>query len=253
MDESDSTDLYEGLREAAVAAFAEPFSIQEGKELWSALLSGQCQVASEFCTRNGVFLVLHWTTSWVPRRLSTRAHEILERTMLGQQQKVVSSELGVSCSTVTSTLKLVLDNLGLHCLPSKIPLLLVMLANVARGNGAFDGRGARLVHRGQVYQVLSTPIPEQRLTTVLSPAESEVIRMRLEGRSHAEIAASRHTSRRTVANQLAAATQRLGISGRGELMKLVVLPESVGRRNSQRHLRRAPAKFPHGIKQSPSP
>jgi DNA-binding NarL/FixJ family response regulator len=252
MDDSDSTDPHDGLRTAAAAAAAVPFSLQECRALWNALLSGQCQVAAEFCEKRGNFLVLRWTASQLPRRFSARAHDILERTLLGQEQKVVSSELGVSCSTVTSTLKHILDSLGFCCLPSKVPLLLVMLANAARGHGSFEnGCSARFVHAGRVYQVLCAPIPERRLPTILSRAESDVIRMRLEGRSHAEIAASRRTSRRTVANQLATASQRLGISGRLELMKLVIHPESVGRQSARRRSRRPPAsKFPPSPKHS---
>jgi DNA-binding NarL/FixJ family response regulator len=255
MADSDSTDPDQSLRAAAVAAVPIAVSAEQCRALWQALISGQCQVAAEFCQERGSFLVLRWIASGLPRRFSARAHDILERTLRGQEQKVVSAELGVSCSTVTSTLKHVLDSLGLHCVPSKIPLLLVLLANAASGNGSFqNGFGARLVHEGIVYQVLCAPIPEQRLPTVLSRAESEVVRMRLAGRSHAEIAASRRTSRRTVANQLATASQRLGISGRLELIKLVVHPESVGRLSAQRASRRPPAiKFPLSPKQSPFP
>lgn len=59
---------------------------------------------------------------------------------------------------------------------------------------------------------------EQRLSE-LTPAEQEVARGILEGRSNQLIARRRGTSLRTVANQVAALFQRFDVSSRAELVR----------------------------------
>ena len=65
--------------------------------------------------------------------------------------------------------------------------------------------------------IYSAPLP--RLDGLLPPAVREVVQLHAEGRTHAEIAAQRSTSKRTVANQLSAAFQKLGVSGRPGLLE----------------------------------
>ncbi|HEY0463031.1 MAG TPA: hypothetical protein VGC79_02430, partial [Polyangiaceae bacterium] len=50
------------------------------------------------------------------------------------------------------------------------------------------------------------------------PAVRDVVCMHTQGESHARIASRRRTSQRTVANQLATAFSRLGVSGRSGLL-----------------------------------
>ena len=57
----------------------------------------------------------------------------------------------------------------------------------------------------------------------LSPAESEVARYLLEGRSNAEIASQRGSSARTVANQVSSLFRKLGVSSRLELVAFAPL------------------------------
>lgn len=51
----------------------------------------------------------------------------------------------------------------------------------------------------------------------LTDAESEVVSLALAGHTNAEIASLRGVSARTIANQLASAYDKLGVSGRAEL------------------------------------
>jgi DNA-binding CsgD family transcriptional regulator len=67
------------------------------------------------------------------------------------------------------------------------------------------------------------PRPDVELWPTLSRSEAAVARLLVEGKSHAEIAALRGTSRRTVANQLAASFHKLHISGRAQLLRRSVL------------------------------
>jgi DNA-binding CsgD family transcriptional regulator len=57
----------------------------------------------------------------------------------------------------------------------------------------------------------------------LTPAESEVIAQILKGRTNAQIAALRDASERTVANQIANAFRKLGVTSRLELVALAPL------------------------------
>jgi DNA-binding CsgD family transcriptional regulator len=56
----------------------------------------------------------------------------------------------------------------------------------------------------------------------LTPAEYSVLRLYVEGYRQSEIAAARRTSRRTVANQLAAVFRKFRVSGRAEFMARLV-------------------------------
>ena len=76
--------------------------------------------------------------------------------------------------------------------------------------------------------VVSFELPGKRLKAGLTTVEAEVLRMTVEGMSHAEIANGRGTSRRTVANQLGAIFRKLGVSGRSALRARVVQEESRG-------------------------
>jgi DNA-binding CsgD family transcriptional regulator len=59
------------------------------------------------------------------------------------------------------------------------------------------------------------PLPQR---DTLTSAEREVVDLALRGESNAEVARSRGTSVRTVANQMASAFRKLGIGSRGELI-----------------------------------
>jgi DNA-binding CsgD family transcriptional regulator len=86
-----------------------------------------------------------------------------------------------------------------------------------RGGGPrareFDFRGGR-------YAVVSFPCGEDRLAR-LSPAEREVARLVLAGRSNEEIAAERGTSVYTVGNQISSMLRKLGVASRFELIAML--------------------------------
>jgi DNA-binding NarL/FixJ family response regulator len=110
--------------------------------------------------------------------------------------------------------------MGLHCSPSNAPPLLVMAAHAARGHASFASARSRQLHGANTwFRVVSSPRPDHDLKEVLTGAELAVARLLVDGASHAEIARARGSSRRTVANQLAAVFQRLGVSGRADLLR----------------------------------
>jgi DNA-binding CsgD family transcriptional regulator len=79
----------------------------------------------------------------------------------------------------------------------------------------------RLTVGGNAIAVLSFPVPALELPATLTPAEEAVVRLVLEGRSNAEVARRRGASPRTVANQLASAYAKLGVTGRAGLVRLL--------------------------------
>ena len=89
----------------------------------------------------------------------------------------------------------------------------------ARATSVPSGLRVLTVRVGQSeYAILSAPLPGfGEAGEELSPAELDVARRILDGRSNAEIAAERATSARTVANQLASIYRKLGVGSRAEL------------------------------------
>lgn len=74
----------------------------------------------------------------------------------------------------------------------------------------------------RVGDVIVFSAPSLALPTVLSQSEQEVARALIVGYSNAEIARSRGTSTKTVANQLYAMYRKLGVGTREELVTMLV-------------------------------
>lgn len=73
-----------------------------------------------------------------------------------------------------------------------------------------------------VEHVVVMSAPSQALGS-LSPAERSVVELVRRGYSNSAIAALRGVSARTVANQLAAAYEKLGVSSRAQLVALLAI------------------------------
>lgn len=85
----------------------------------------------------------------------------------------------------------------------------------------FDLKAALFEAEGTDWAVLSfAPARGLPVPGSLSPAEQEVLRALLAGRSNAAIARARGTSVRTVANQVAAVLRKLGVESRRQLITL---------------------------------
>jgi DNA-binding CsgD family transcriptional regulator len=75
---------------------------------------------------------------------------------------------------------------------------------------------------GKSYWVVSVQRPDLSFPVPLSRAEAAVVQGLVAGRSHAQISGLRATSRRTVANQLATAFRKFGVSGRGAVVHQLI-------------------------------
>jgi DNA-binding CsgD family transcriptional regulator len=191
------------------------FGPTDSANIWLDLVQGRSSIADAFTTAHHCYLAVAVGAAHVP--LSQRGRRALELALTGKSHKVLAIELHLSQSTITAVLKGALASLGVGGLPSKVPLSLATLVHTTLlPDQAAQLLGASLVLDGHKYDILRAQMPS--LTHVLSPAVGAVVDLHAAGKTYAEIAAGRSTSTRTVANQLAAAFQRLGISGRASLL-----------------------------------
>jgi DNA-binding NarL/FixJ family response regulator len=202
-----------GLRHAAIQA--EIFGADAALAgVWQDLVEGTQRVNDAFFMGDRCFLVLAATRGTVCT-LAGRRRVVLERLLSGQSAKCVAFELSVALSTVSQDAKLGLGQLGFDRTAGRVHPLLVMSARAASSTApASSVRAALFTHEDETYRVIGALRPDKRLGPILPPAELAVVRGLVEGRNYKEIAKIRGTSARTVANQLAAAFKKLGVSGR---------------------------------------
>ena len=190
--------------------------------IWDELIAGTCKVESWSHGENTWEMVLS------RRPIAPRVHngglrprdvEILEQALLCGVRKHVAVEVGLSCSSIAVILQGCFQFMGLDCLPSRIPGLLVAAAHARHHQGKRQSSQRRASYPEQ--QTIRIPRPDLALAAWLAPAEHAVIALLIEGHGYAEIAQARHTSIRTVANQVASAFRRLNVSGRAELLCLL--------------------------------
>lgn len=210
----------------ALAAERADSSSVDWLELWSSLRRRETQVVETFTTQDRYYVVLE-RRDLEPvsgRFCVVQARpRLLEQWLGGSSPKVLSIDLGMSVSSVSSELKRELAMLGVACLPSQVPAAIGLLAGAGLGRSPRDaGRSTRFVFQGRDYVVASVARPEALLVDRLSPAEYITLCLLAEGASYASIARRRHVTRRTVANQVASLFRRLGVSGRLDLQRLLI-------------------------------
>jgi DNA-binding CsgD family transcriptional regulator len=193
--------------------------------LWDELVAGTCKIDSWSHEPDCWSLVVTRDPALIGSPaipLRRRDQDILESALLCGVRKIVAVEVGLSCSSIAVIMQSCFQFMGLHCLPSRIPGLVVAAAHARYAHSPRFGvslRGPR--DRRLAQQSIRVPRPDTALAAWLAPAEHAVIALLIEGQSYAEIARARNTSIRTVANQVAAAFRRLGVSGRAELLCLL--------------------------------
>ena len=224
--------IEEVLRARAVQADDAYFQQIDLALVWRELCSGESRVVDSFHSAERCYIVLETVTETREkvRRAQAGKLKILESILLEGAQKNIAIELGLSPSTVAGALKQCLEQLGLPCTTSRISPLLVSAAYASQAESSpRTGRVSLLTGADFAYRVVSVARPESELARLLTPAQYEVVRLLIEGKSHVEIAICRHRSTRTIANQLGAAFRKLGVSGRSELIRrLIARPAEAG-------------------------
>jgi DNA-binding CsgD family transcriptional regulator len=177
--------------------------------LWRGLRGGELYVASSRYDAGHC-----WATIELGRRTvmpTAVAMDVLERVLGGEAQKVLAYELDRAIATIAGYCSQALKAIAYEHNCARAPILLVMAAMAARGALVPHAKLERVLDDGS--WLVSVAMPGGRLAQRLSPGEWEVARAAIEGKSHAEIASARGTSRRTIANQLASVFGKTGTYG----------------------------------------
>jgi DNA-binding NarL/FixJ family response regulator len=150
--------------------------------------------------------------------LAGRRLQILEPILCGVGQKTVAIDLELAPSTIALNARRGLGALGFAGKPSRVHPLLMQVARAACERSLAAGSISFVSSVLGDVQVIGVPRPDRHLVGHTPSAELEVARLFFEGASYVEIARSRKTALRTVANQLAAVFKRMAVSGRNELV-----------------------------------
>ena len=148
-----------------------------------------------------------------------RDYSILRRALTGEPRKCIAIDYGIGQSTVSVACAGALVSFGLSPNLARAPMLLVLAAHAANGSAdEASGPRGRLTQRGQFW-VAYAACPDGDVGLRLSNAERCVMQLFIGGRTRREIALTRRTTERTVANQLAAVFRKFRASSRTELIR----------------------------------
>ncbi|MEI9949987.1 MAG: helix-turn-helix transcriptional regulator [Pseudomonadota bacterium] len=157
--------------------------------------------------------------------------EMLRRGLLGQRQKVIAIDLNKSHSTVTSRMGGCLGCMGFAPLATRAPALLVAAAVASTSRARLASARLTPLEDGAM-QLVSIPRLDRLCVPRLTAAERHVVRCIVDGMMHREVSKHRTTATRTVANQLASAFRKLGVSGRSELLAFLATESAPGKRSA---------------------
>jgi DNA-binding NarL/FixJ family response regulator len=211
------------LRELAISAECDASGVVPLAELWCELCEGTARIHEAFFDNARCYFVLETRIAEEKRTpLSSRRRHLLESLLCGEYPKALAARLRVSASTISTVGKLALQQLGLQSNLAHFHPLLAMSAQAQRDkSNNLVGRFSDFTHMGRRFRVIGVARPDRGLAVVLPPAQYAVVRGLVEGKNYLEIAKGRGTSTRTVANQVAAAFRRLGVSGRNSLLSRI--------------------------------
>ncbi|MDF3070815.1 MAG: hypothetical protein K0R38_6416 [Polyangiaceae bacterium] len=203
------------LRELAVARDAEASETVELGVVWTSLCCGTSRFVDVFATSER-HLALLQEPAGVSVPIPSRKLALLESVLLGKAPKVVAMERQRSLSSITGATQDCLRAMGLMGGAAQASVFLTMAARAWHRPESSPriATASTLWVEDERFEVVSVSRPDLRLPATLSLAEATVLRSLLAGESYAQISSARETSQRTVANQLAAAFRKLGVSGR---------------------------------------
>jgi DNA-binding NarL/FixJ family response regulator len=206
----------DALLRSALDAEACSIPLRSLSNLWDDHIHGRLSACFESTHSDRILLVARESSGSLD--LTPDDASILQRVLCGEPQKVVSIELGVAVSTLSSRYNRSLVKLGLE--RREIPLPLVLAAQCAAGIAPITtARAAHFEEFGSVCCVVSVPAPLTRNMPGLTRAEQEVARWIIEGCSRREIGGLRRTSIHTTSRQFHSIFARLHLSGRHALIR----------------------------------
>jgi len=195
-------------------------------QCWQELASGRQQIAESAASEEHYILLLTRAAKVTRARRGIRARnfQVLSRVLLTPSRRQLSLEVGLSTSSIAALSKQCLELIGLNCTPHTVPPLLIMAAAAAGAQPASrpELSGERWTLPPH-FELIRAHRPELKFESAFSRAEFDVAQRLLEGKSYAQIARSRSTSVRTIANQVASIFQRVGVSSRHELAQRLLV------------------------------
>jgi DNA-binding CsgD family transcriptional regulator len=213
----------QALRQLAVQRDSEAAGPFRLGELWQRLCHGAWIFHDTFSTDERHFALVRGCLG-APRPLDMRKLQMLESVLLGKSPKVVAFDSQRCLSSITTSMQDCVRSMGLTGRFSQAPVLLTMAARALHRPESAPklARLSDLRIDGELFEVVSARRPDLHLPVRLSLAETAVLRRLVAGDSHAEISDARATSPRTVANQLATAFRKLGVSGRRATLERLI-------------------------------
>lgn len=184
---------------------------------WQTLTDGRHRVLSSFTHGQRHYAV---ACSGTFGALSERERLLLQRGFLGQSQKSLANELGVSGTTVSVLIGRSLARIGLErrLCTAPLPVVLGALDHLGVIEPPFNTRAGAFEAGGQ-YVIASVPTFDAATLPDLTDAERSVAQLILDGLCQKAIAARRGTSLRTIANQIASLSRKLEVGGRFALLR----------------------------------
>lgn len=192
-------------------------------EIWRDLVEGRSAIVGHCVDEQSASLFLDRGPARRPSSWRQSHAEMLADVLVGAQQKTIAVDLAVSQSTISQRLSCALQAFGLEGPARRAPLGLAMLAAAYVLGPAFSAPGCRLLGPSDgSSNELCMARPDPFLRPQLAEAEYDVLRAVLAGRSQQQVGDARGRSPRTIANQLHAISEKLGVSGRFQWIFLAV-------------------------------
>lgn len=201
--------------------------VHDAVALWQAIVAGRWSLVAQIEHANQRCFVARRNGPSEPAgaSLSEREHQIASYASRGHSNKLIANQLGLCSSTVATQLTSAARKLGLASRESLLHAFTVLGRSTSGdvdpgapcgADGELGVRVTHLHHDGHDYAVIQLAI-SPNLPASLTAAEREVATLVVAGLSNAAIAARRHTSVRTVANQLRTIFTKLAIGSRRQL------------------------------------
>ena len=217
LDRSEPRDAREILHEALVQidlTRSEGMDTEQAAEFSRNLADGDWWTIKYFEHSGRRYYLAHDDAVGFSHPLTLREQQALCYAELGHSNKLIAHSLGLSPSTISTLLERARKKAS-RALPSKrrTPIGSTRLMREQLEKARVTRIGPTLL----LLSVLAEATLDASAAGCLTAAERAVVELTLSGLSNVAIASKRQCSPRTVANQLAVAYKKLGISSRREL------------------------------------
>ena len=200
-------------------SFSRPVDFTTPARRLPSLLSGWLEITA-FNRQEASFIVtLAARPACAPIALCLREQRIIESLLSGWSQKQIGYEFDLSPGTVSSAIRQILHKLGAACWEH-----LVAVA-CALGGAERSELDETCVESTEDASLEISATVRPGVLSKLTPAERDIALYVVGGCSNAQIARLRHTSVRTIANQISSLFRKLDVRGRLELILRMLVDE----------------------------